>query len=210
MTQFSEVYSRFFDSITDNMYIEWTEQDTKKDVQNILIASIPGFEFPKISLNYEKMDYDLENFCDDSYFYEDLSQEEINILVNLMLLNWLQRQITSIENKLDMIKNVHVAVAERDNDITLLYKVEDGAMGKSYGINVAKLANLPEELIARSSEILEDLLKEEVKTNSNVMRVVENKLPSWVDELKNLDPLSMSPLQALNYLYELKRKMGDK
>ena len=98
MTQFSEVYSRFFDSITDNMYIEWTEQDTKKDVQNILIASIPGFEFPKISLNYEKMDYDLENFCDDSYFYEDLSQEEINILVNLMLLNWLQRQITSIDN----------------------------------------------------------------------------------------------------------------
>ena len=70
--------------------------------------------------------------------------------------------------------------------------------------------NLPEELISRSSEILEDLLKEEVKTNSNVMRVVENKLPSWVDELKNLDPLSMSPLQALNYLYELKRKMGDK
>ena len=72
------------------------------------------------------------------------------------------------------------------------------------------MANLPNELIARSSEILEDLLKEEVKTNSNVMRVVEQKLPSWVDELKNLDPLSMSPLQALNYLYELKRKMGDK
>ena len=80
----------------------------------------------------------------------------------------------------------------------------------SYGINVAKLANLPEELISRSTEILEDLLKEEVKTNSNVMKVVENKLPKWAEELKSLDPLSMSPLQALNYLYELKRKMGDK
>lgn len=98
MTQFSEVYNRFFDSITDNMYVEWTEQDTKKDVQNILIASIPGFEFPKVSLKYEKMDYDLENFSDDSYFYEDLSQEEINILSNLMLVNWLQRQITSVDN----------------------------------------------------------------------------------------------------------------
>ena len=54
------------------------------------------------------------------------------------------------------------------------------------------------------------LLKEEVKTNSNVMKVVENKLPKWAEELKSLDPLSMSPLQALNYLYELKRKMGDK
>ena len=91
-----------------------------------------------------------------------------------------------------------------------MYKVEDGAMGKSYGINVAKLANLPSELIERSSEILEDLLKEEVKTNSNVMKVSEVKMPKWVDELKTLDPLSMSPLQALNYLYELKRKMGDK
>ena len=98
MTQFSKVYNRFFDSITDTMYVEWTEQDTKKDVQNILIASIPGFEFPKVSLKYKKMDYDLENFSDDSYFYEDLSQEEINILSNLMLVNWLQRQITSIDN----------------------------------------------------------------------------------------------------------------
>ena len=119
-------------------------------------------------------------------------------------------EITSIENKLPMIKNVHVAVSENENDITLLYKVEDGAMGKSYGINVAKLANLPSELIERSTEILEDLLKEEVKTNSNVMKVSEVKMPKWVDELKGLDPLSMSPLQALNYLYELKRKMGDK
>ena len=119
-------------------------------------------------------------------------------------------EITSIENKLSMIKNVHVAVSENENDITLLYKVEEGAMGKSYGINVAKLANLPSELISRASEILEDLLKEEVKTNSNVMKVSEVKLPKWVDELKTLDPLSMSPLQALNYLYELKRKMGDK
>ena len=98
MTSFTKVYDRFFDSITDDMYLEWTEQDTKKDVQNILIASIPGFEFPKVSLNYEKMDYDLENFSDDSYFYEELSQEEINILVNLMLINWLQRQITSVDN----------------------------------------------------------------------------------------------------------------
>ena len=119
-------------------------------------------------------------------------------------------EITSIENKLSMIKNVHVAVSENENDITLLYKVEEGAMGKSYGINVAKLANLPSELISRASEILDDLLKEEVKTNSNVMKVSEVKLPKWVDELKTLDPLSMSPLQALNYLYELKRKMGDK
>ena len=98
MTQFSKVYDRFFDSITDNMYLEWTEQDTKKDVQNILIASLPGFEFPKKNLEYKLFDYNLMAFSDDSYFYEDLTQEEINIIVNLMLINWLQRQITSVDN----------------------------------------------------------------------------------------------------------------
>jgi len=119
-------------------------------------------------------------------------------------------EITSIDEKIPTIKNVHVAVSENDNDITLLYRVEDGAMGKSYGINVAKLAKLPDNLIARATEILNDLTKESVKTNTNVMKEDVNKLPEWVEEVKNLDPLSMSPLQALNYLYELKRKMGDK
>ncbi len=119
-------------------------------------------------------------------------------------------EITSISEKLPMIKNVHVGVKETNDEITLLYKVEDGAMGKSYGINVAKLAHLPSSLIIRANEILSDLTKEQVNTNTDVMKVSENKLPSWVDELKTLDPLSMSPLQALNYLYELKRKMGDK
>ena len=42
------------------------------------------------------------------------------------------------------------------------------------------------------------------------MKVSEVKMPKWVDELKGLDPLSMYPLQALKYLYDLKRKMGDK
>lgn len=98
MTPFTKVYDRFFDLITDDMYVEWTEQDTKKDVQNILIASLPGFEFPRQSLNYELFDYDLIEFSDDSYFINDLTQEEINIITNLMLINWLQRQITSIDN----------------------------------------------------------------------------------------------------------------
>lgn len=118
-------------------------------------------------------------------------------------------EITSISESLPMIKNVHVGVKETNDEITLLYKVEDGAMGKSYGINVAKLAHLPTSLISRASEILNDLTKEAVLTNKDVMKVENVEVPTWVKELKELDPLSMSPLQALNYLYELKRKMGD-
>lgn len=98
MTPFTKIYNRFFDSITDSMYVEWTEQDTKKDAQNILTSVIPNFEFPKISLDYILMNYNFETFEDESYFKEDLSQEEINILAQLMVINWLQRQITSIDN----------------------------------------------------------------------------------------------------------------
>ena len=86
-TKFNEVYDRFFDSITDDMYIEFTKEDTEKDCQSLLISAIPKFEFPKKSLEYNEVE-----------FFEDLTEEEINILANLMLEGWLQRQITSIDN----------------------------------------------------------------------------------------------------------------
>ena len=97
-TQFKEIYDIFFDKITDDMYIELTEYDTKKDCQSILISAIPLFEFPKKSLAYVKTDVDPETFEDKSFFEADLDIEEKNILAILMLQGWLQRQITSIEN----------------------------------------------------------------------------------------------------------------
>ena len=119
-------------------------------------------------------------------------------------------EITRIGNELKVLKNVHVSVSDNDDEITFLYKVNDGAMGKSYGINVAKLAELPEALIERANDILYSLEATKVNTNTDVMKREVTKLPSWVDEVKKIDPLSMSPLDALNFLYDLKRKMGDK
>ena len=119
-------------------------------------------------------------------------------------------EITKIDKELKVLRNVHVSVSENDNDITFLYKVNEGAMGKSYGINVARLAKLPNELISRADEILLSLEANKVNTNTDVLRKNEVKMPSWVDEVKKIDPLSMSPLEALNFLYDLKRKMGDK
>ena len=119
-------------------------------------------------------------------------------------------EITKIDKELKVLRNVHVSVSENDNDITFLYKVSEGAMGKSYGINVARLAKLPNELISRADEILLSLEANKVNTNTDVLRKNEVKMPSWVDEVKKIDPLAMSPLEALNFLYDLKRKMGDK
>lgn len=90
MTAFQDIYDRFLGKITDDMYVEWTKEDTIKDLKNILIDAIPGFEFPRFAL----YDYDLNN----ETYNIDLTSEEINILAILMLNAWLLRQIASIEN----------------------------------------------------------------------------------------------------------------
>lgn len=121
-TPFSEVYNRFLNKITDDMYLELTPADTLRDLQHIIADAIPGFEFPRKNLldycidivikplsEEQKEDFVLgpvleENddvpkiLVDNSYFAEDLTSEEINILAILMLQNWVQRQVTSIEN----------------------------------------------------------------------------------------------------------------
>lgn len=124
-TQFSAVYNRFLGKITDDMYMELTPEDTIKDLQNLIVNALPGFEFPRKDLyNYEtktcimKEDELVEDdfvlgviwgeipdanavpdvLVDKSSFFEDLTSEEINIIAILMMEGWLQRQVTSCEN----------------------------------------------------------------------------------------------------------------
>lgn len=126
-TQFSAVYNRFLGQITDDLYLELTPEDTLKDLQNLLINAIPGFEFPRkdlydYTIEVKEMgedeltsdDFvlgtvwgDLEDatlletpnvLVDKSRFNIELTPEEINILALLMKQGWVQRQVTSIEN----------------------------------------------------------------------------------------------------------------
>ena len=126
-TQFSAVYNRFLGQITDDLYLELTPEDTLRDLQNLLINAIPGFEFPRKNLYdytievreiYEDDlipdDFILGTVWDDiedatlletprvlvdkSRFNVELTPEEINILALLMKQGWVQRQVTSIEN----------------------------------------------------------------------------------------------------------------
>lgn len=114
-TLFASVYNRFLGKITDDMYMELTPKDTIKDLQNLLIDAIPGFEFPRKSLEYNILErpidkdsvniqgFFIENADGDGYedassFNATLSSEEINILAILMMNSWLQRQVTTIEN----------------------------------------------------------------------------------------------------------------
>ena len=125
-TLFASVYNRFLGKITDDMYMELTPEDTVKDLQNLIIDAIPGFEFPRVDLyDYEvrlaeisEDELEPDDFIlgtvwgeipdanaqapqvivDRSSFGVELSPEEINILALLMKQSWVQRQVTSIEN----------------------------------------------------------------------------------------------------------------
>ena len=124
-TQFSAVYNRFLGQITDDLYLELTPEDTLKDLQNLLLNAIPGFEFPRKNLydyvieicEIDESEATSEDFIigtiqgevlnasltsrvlvDKSRFNIELTPEEINILALLMKQGWVQRQVTSIEN----------------------------------------------------------------------------------------------------------------
>ena len=123
-------------------------------------------------------------------------------------------ELTRLDKKFKNIKNVHVSAVENGNTITFLHKVKSGAVDKSYGIHVARLANMPDKLLKRAEEILENYENgakkkyQEEKVQLS-MDFSEPKLQN--DELKkqieNLDVMNMTPLVALNYLFELKEKI---
>ena len=120
-------------------------------------------------------------------------------------------ELTTLDKKLKHLKNVHVSAYEEDGKITFLHKIKEGSVDKSYGIHVARLAELPNKLINRADEILTHYEKKETKKNRK--EVVQESLvfdsePSVIEEeIKNLDLLNMTPLDALNTLYKLKEKL---
>lgn len=83
MTSFNTIIDRFFSKITDDMYLELTEEDTIRDAKQYLLDAIPQFEFPR----FAPYDYDEE----EGVYNVDLTKEEINILAILMKMNWLDR-----------------------------------------------------------------------------------------------------------------------
>lgn len=116
-------------------------------------------------------------------------------------------ELTTLEQEISSLRNVHVSVSEDNDHITFLYKVLDGAMNKSYGINVARLAHLPDELLRRAKEILANLENKEIPHDAHILLPREEKEEAWIQEVRNIDPLAMTPLEALNFLYDLKKKM---
>ena len=120
-------------------------------------------------------------------------------------------ELVQLADNFDNIENYHVEVFEKDGDVTFLYKMIAGQADRSYGINVAKLAGLPESIIERSSEILVELEANKV-VNSNQKVIVEKAVtPKHLkvveDLLLNIDINELTPIAALQFLDDLKNKI---
>ena len=126
-------------------------------------------------------------------------------------------ELTVLEKDLKHLKNVHVSAIEKEGQITFLHKVKAGAVDKSYGIHVASLAHLPKSLIKRADEILNVYEKKNVKketfTQTSLFELEEKEVDKMEqtneieEKIKSINPLEMTPMDALSYLYELKKSI---
>ena len=119
-------------------------------------------------------------------------------------------ELTDLENNLHNLKNIHVSAHEENGEITFLHKIKEGSVDKSYGIHVAKLANLPDKLINRASAILKVYEGKEKKRDMKIQESLPldelmNTQESEIEkQIKELDVMNMTPIAALNKLCELK------
>ena len=120
-------------------------------------------------------------------------------------------ELTDLEKNLKYLRNVHVSAYEENGNITFLHKIKEGSVDKSYGIHVAKLANLPQSLIDRANVILNQYENKEIRKDVKIQEMIPLDFktePSNVEKmLNNLDVLSITPIDALNILYKLKNEL---
>ncbi len=127
-------------------------------------------------------------------------------------------EMVELAGSLPRVKNFNVAVHEEAGEVIFLYKIVPGGVDRSYGIHVAQLAGLPRSVVHRAREVLEDLegdsctakplSKKRRKETAQQLTFLEQKSPV-AEELEKLDLDAMTPLEALNKLYEMKKKAGE-
>ncbi len=120
-------------------------------------------------------------------------------------------ELTSLEDNVLGIKNIHVSAKEENGSITFLHKIKDGAVDKSYGIHVARLSGMPDSLIKRAEQILKIYEQSKGVLNNDKIQLSldfdDAKVNPLKDYLEKIDPLYITPIEALEKLIELKEIM---
>lgn len=122
-------------------------------------------------------------------------------------------ELTQLEHSLSQVKNMHVEVFEENNEVTFLYRVKHGRADRSYGVNVARLAHLPNAIIDRAGQLITELesKKRVVQQSMAIVEMVTipKELQRVEADLKKLDINQTTPLEALAYLDAWKKQMKD-
>ena len=127
-------------------------------------------------------------------------------------------ELTSLDKSLSRLRNVHVEVDEEDGEVVFLHHIKEGKAAKSYGIHVAKLADLPEDIIQRAYQLLESfeatsvLREEKPQKQLTLFEEDQGTLPvtanvEVIDRLKEANLMKMTPMDAMNLLYQLKENL---
>ena len=116
-------------------------------------------------------------------------------------------ELTMLTDNVDCVRNVHVVVKENNEEVTFLYKIKDGPAGQSYGINVARLAGLPESVLSRAKQLQKELesKKRVVQQNFQLVEMEreDTKSDAIREKLLSIDIDDMSPRDAWNMLNDL-------
>ena len=143
-------------------------------------------------------------------------------------------ELTELEGKIDNVNNYCIAVKEKGDDIIFLRKIVKGGADKSYGIQVARLAGVPESVTSRAKEIVEELVHADITTRIKDIAVHGQEPPRLktrhydevdlaqmslfdtvkdddvIEEIKSLDVSNLTPIDALNTLYQLQNKLKNR
>ena len=124
-------------------------------------------------------------------------------------------ELTEVEQELDGVKNYHIAAKKRADDIVFLRKIVPGGADQSYGIEVAKLAGVPDRVIARAREILTQLESQSAASRPVSAAPAEEQLTmgdlsgsAVLEELRAASVETLTPIEALNLLYRWKQKLN--
>ena len=123
-------------------------------------------------------------------------------------------ELTSLEDEIDGVVNYNIAAKKRGEDIVFLRKIVKGPTDDSYGIEVSKLAGVPNEVVKRAKVILNDILNGEIQVNKPTSKRVEPSVELSIedisvyeaaDRIKKIDINTLTPIEAMNFIFELKK-----
>ena len=152
-----------------------------------------------------------------------LAQAIIEYLVNNVCCKTLfsthYHELTSLDSKINNLKNIHLDAIEDNGNLIFMHKVKNGSIDKSFGVHVAKIAKLPDEIIYRASDLLQKITSSN-KIDNELLSIDNYQKPIIIDkrneketkvinELKNVKVDDLKPIDALLYLQKLQEELGD-